>query len=42
MERVKDKVVVITGASGGIGRETALAVAHEGGHVALLTLMKQT
>jgi len=38
MERVKDKVVVITGASGGIGRETALAVAHEGGHVALFDI----
>lgn len=38
MERVKDKVVIITGASGGIGRETALAVAREGGHVALFDI----
>jgi len=38
MERVRDKVVIITGASGGIGRETALAVAREGGHVALFDI----
>src|SRR4051812_48492155 len=33
--KVKDKVVVITGASSGIGRATALAFAAEGASVAL-------
>ena len=32
-ERFQDKVVVITGAAGGIGRETALRFASEGAHV---------
>ena len=33
--RFQDKVVIVTGASTGIGRETALAFAREGAHVAL-------
>ncbi|MBI3597446.1 MAG: SDR family oxidoreductase [Nitrospirae bacterium] len=35
-EKFKNKIVVITGASGGIGRATALAFAREGARVALL------
>ena len=33
--RFQDKVVIVTGASSGIGRETALAFAREGAHVVL-------
>jgi len=38
MQRVKDKVVIITGAGGGIGRETAFAIGREGGNVALFDI----
>jgi 3-oxoacyl-[acyl-carrier protein] reductase len=34
-QRFKDKVVIITGASRGIGRETALSFANEGAHLIL-------
>src|SRR5690348_14502530 len=33
---LREKVVVITGAAGGIGRATALAFAQQGAHLALL------
>ena len=35
MKTLKDRVAVITGAGSGIGRATALALAHEGCHLAL-------
>jgi len=35
-DRFTDKVVVVTGAAQGIGRAVALAIAKEGGHLALL------
>ena len=35
MKRFQDKVAVITGATSGIGRATALAFAKEGAHVAI-------
>ena len=34
MSRLPDKTVIVTGASRGIGRSTALSLAHEGAHVA--------
>ncbi len=37
---IKDKVVLITGASSGIGRETAVAFAREGAHVVLAARRK--
>ena len=37
MSRLPDKTVIVTGASQGIGRSTALSLAHEGAHVALLS-----
>ena len=38
MDRLKDKVAVVTGASYGIGCATAIGMAEEGAHVALLDL----
>jgi NAD(P)-dependent dehydrogenase (short-subunit alcohol dehydrogenase family) len=35
---LKDKIVLVTGAAGGIGRATALAAAREGAHLALADL----
>ena len=37
MPRLSDKTVIVTGASRGIGRSTALSLAHEGAQVALLS-----
>ena len=37
MSRLPDKTVIVTGASRGIGRSTALSLAHEGAQVALLS-----
>jgi len=37
VSRLPDKTVIVTGASQGIGRSTALSLAHEGAHVALLS-----
>ena len=34
-DRIDGKIVVITGASSGIGRETALELARRGGHIIL-------
>jgi short-subunit dehydrogenase len=39
--KVKDRVVVVTGASSGIGRATALALADSGAHVALIARRKE-
>jgi 3-oxoacyl-[acyl-carrier protein] reductase len=39
--RFKEKAILITGASGGIGGETALGFAHEGGNVALNYLSRR-
>lgn len=36
MNRLTDKTVVVTGAASGLGRETALAMAREGAHLALV------
>lgn len=38
MERLKNKVVIITGGASGIGRETAIMVANEGGQVAIFDM----
>ena len=38
MHRYKDKVVVVTGAGGGIGRESAIRFASEGGSVVAVDL----
>ena len=35
MERLENKIAVITGASTGIGKASAVALAKEGAHVAL-------
>ncbi|MEE2734488.1 MAG: SDR family NAD(P)-dependent oxidoreductase, partial [Verrucomicrobiota bacterium] len=37
MSRLPDKTVIVTGASRGIGRSTALSLANEGAQVALLS-----
>ena len=39
-ERFKDKVVVVTGASSGIGKATALAFAHESAKTVLISRSK--
>jgi NAD(P)-dependent dehydrogenase (short-subunit alcohol dehydrogenase family) len=36
MNRLKEKVIVVTGAAGGLGRETALAIGREGALLALV------
>ena len=36
MNRLQNKAVVVTGAASGLGRETALAMAREGAHLAIV------
>ena len=38
MERLKDKVIIVTGGASGIGRETCLLIAQEGGKVAIFDM----
>ncbi|MBP8612604.1 MAG: 3-oxoacyl-ACP reductase FabG [Candidatus Atribacteria bacterium] len=38
MDRLKDRVIIVTGGASGIGRETALIIAHEGGKVAIFDM----
>jgi NAD(P)-dependent dehydrogenase (short-subunit alcohol dehydrogenase family) len=38
MNRLKDKVAIVTGAARGLGRATAVRMAEEGGAVAVLDL----
>lgn len=38
MQRLQHKAVVVTGAASGLGRETALAMAREGAHLALVDI----
>lgn len=38
MKRLNDKVIVVTGAASGLGRATALAIAREGAHLALVDI----
>jgi 3-hydroxybutyrate dehydrogenase len=38
MERFKGKVAIVTGAASGIGKAIAIAIAREGGHVAIADL----
>ena len=38
MERLKDKVIIVTGGASGIGRETSLLIAQEGGKVAIFDM----
>ncbi len=41
MERVKGKVIIITGGASGIGRETAITFAKEGGRIALFDMNEE-
>ncbi len=41
MNRVKDKVIIVTGGASGIGRETAIALAKEGGNIALFDMNQE-
>jgi len=38
MDRLKDRVIIVTGGASGIGKETALIIAHEGGKVAIFDM----
>ena len=40
-QRIRDKVVVLTGATGGLGRATAERLAEEGAHLVLTELDEQ-
>lgn len=41
MDRVKEKVIIITGGASGIGRETAITLAKEGGNIALFDMNEE-
>jgi len=41
MERVKGKVIIVTGGASGIGRETSIALAKEGGRIALFDMNEE-
>lgn len=41
-QRLKGRIALITGASRGIGRATAIAIAHEGAHVLLLARKQES
>ena len=41
MERLRDKVAIVTGVGGGIGRATALRFASEGARVAALDIQAE-
>lgn len=41
MERVKGKVIIVTGGASGIGRETSITLAKEGGRIALFDMNEE-